>query len=291
MRPLKDPVQVLYKFKNDEKSSLGMPLPAGTVRVYQGDSAGSVLYAGEDRITHTPKDEQVSLHTGNAFDIVAERKQTDFRTLATQSVRDGVRSHAAQPQDHAHHRGSERAHRRRLADAQLDLPVDQDGRLRRAVQRAGGKGRHLGPALPRPRALVGIGQRRPLRVRGVIPSDSEESAFRCRRRKQIPRRSSRNDTSSCCGAEILQEELRDAVEDVNARGGVGDAVAAAGVDQKLGVFLRVHELVGQRQRIAEVHVVIAAGVGDEQFAAQAGRRSSPAMNRGSRWDCPAAVPM
>jgi hypothetical protein len=81
--PLKDPVQVIYKFKNDEKSSLGMPLPAGTVRVYQGDSAGSVLYAGEDHITHTPKDEQVSLHTGNAFDIVAERKQTDFRALGS----------------------------------------------------------------------------------------------------------------------------------------------------------------------------------------------------------------
>ena len=81
--PVKDPVQVFYKFKNDEKSSLGMPLPAGTVRVYQGDSAGSVLFAGEDRITHTPKDEQVSLHTGNAFDIVAERKQTDFKALSS----------------------------------------------------------------------------------------------------------------------------------------------------------------------------------------------------------------
>jgi hypothetical protein len=81
--PVTDPVQVIYKFKNDEKSSLGMPLPAGTVRVYQGDSAGSVLYAGEDHINHTPKDEQVSLHTGNAFDIVAERKQTDFRNLAS----------------------------------------------------------------------------------------------------------------------------------------------------------------------------------------------------------------
>jgi hypothetical protein len=60
-----------------------MPLPAGTVRVYQGDSSGSVLYAGEDHITHTPKDEEVSLHTGNAFDIVAERKQTDFRALGS----------------------------------------------------------------------------------------------------------------------------------------------------------------------------------------------------------------
>jgi hypothetical protein len=81
--PVKDPVQVLYKFKNDERSSLGMPLPAGTVRVYQADSSDSTLYAGEDRIEHTPKDEEVSLHTGNAFDIVAERKQTDFRALGS----------------------------------------------------------------------------------------------------------------------------------------------------------------------------------------------------------------
>jgi hypothetical protein len=84
--PVKDPVRVIYKFKNDEASRLGMPLPAGTVRVYQGDSSASVLYAGEDRITHTPKDEQVSLHTGNAFDIVAERKQTDYDVLGSNVV-------------------------------------------------------------------------------------------------------------------------------------------------------------------------------------------------------------
>jgi hypothetical protein len=80
--PIKDPVQVYYKFQNDEKSRLGMPLPAGTVRIYQADSRGNALFAGEDRITHTPKDQQVSLHAGNAFDIVAERKQTDFKALA-----------------------------------------------------------------------------------------------------------------------------------------------------------------------------------------------------------------
>lgn len=80
--PVTDPVQVIYKFKNDEASRLGMPLPAGTVRVYQADSSGGVLFAGEDHIKHTPKDEQVGLHTGNAFDIVAERKQSDFRSLA-----------------------------------------------------------------------------------------------------------------------------------------------------------------------------------------------------------------
>jgi len=50
--------------------------------VYQADSKGGVLFAGEDRISHTPKDERISLHIGNAFDIVAERKQTDFKKLS-----------------------------------------------------------------------------------------------------------------------------------------------------------------------------------------------------------------
>ena len=78
----KDPVQVFYKFKNEEKSGLGMPLPAGTIRVYQQDSRGGSLFAGEDHIDHTPKDEEISLHIGNAFDIVAERKQTDYKKLS-----------------------------------------------------------------------------------------------------------------------------------------------------------------------------------------------------------------
>jgi len=80
--PLKDAVMVFYKFKNDEKSGLGMPLPAGNVRVYQKDSKGGVLFAGEDRIDHTPKDETVTVHIGNAFDVVAERKQTDYKHIA-----------------------------------------------------------------------------------------------------------------------------------------------------------------------------------------------------------------
>ncbi|HEV8383864.1 MAG TPA: DUF4139 domain-containing protein [Candidatus Acidoferrales bacterium] len=80
--PLKDVVQVYYKFKNDEKSGLGMPMPAGTVRVYQADSKGGVQFVGEDRISHTPKDEMLSLHIGNAFDVVCERKQTDWKKLS-----------------------------------------------------------------------------------------------------------------------------------------------------------------------------------------------------------------
>jgi len=85
-QPTKEPVKVFIKFKNAEENSLGVPLPAGTVRVYQGDSKGRVQFIGEDRIDHTPKDETVRLHIGNAFDVVAERKQTDFQRLGPHVV-------------------------------------------------------------------------------------------------------------------------------------------------------------------------------------------------------------
>jgi hypothetical protein len=81
--PLKDAVMVYYKFKNEEKAGLGMPLPAGNVRVYQKDSKGGILFAGEDRVGHTPKDEDVTVHIGNAFDVVCERKQTDYKSISS----------------------------------------------------------------------------------------------------------------------------------------------------------------------------------------------------------------
>jgi hypothetical protein len=81
--PLKDLVQVYYQLKNDQASGLGMPMPAGTVRVYQSDSKGGVQFVGEDRIDHTPKDETINLKIGNAFDVIAERKQLDFQKIAT----------------------------------------------------------------------------------------------------------------------------------------------------------------------------------------------------------------
>ncbi len=66
-----------------EKAGLGIPLPAGNVRVYQKDSKGGILFAGEDRIDHTAKDEFVNIHIGNAFDVVAEHKQTDYKRIDT----------------------------------------------------------------------------------------------------------------------------------------------------------------------------------------------------------------
>ena len=80
--PLKDDVQVFYQFKNEQKAGLGMPMPAGVVRVYQADSQGGTQFVGEDRIDHTPHDETVQIKTGNAFDIVCERNQIDFEKIA-----------------------------------------------------------------------------------------------------------------------------------------------------------------------------------------------------------------
>ncbi len=81
--PIKDNVMVYYKFKNEKSAGLGMPMPAGNVRVYQKDSKGTILFVGEDRIDHTPKDEDVTIHIGNAFDVVSERKQTDYKRIDT----------------------------------------------------------------------------------------------------------------------------------------------------------------------------------------------------------------
>lgn len=62
-------------------ANLGIPLPAGVVRLYQKDAQGNVQFVGEDRIGHTPKGETVRLKLGDAFDLAAERKQTDFQRL------------------------------------------------------------------------------------------------------------------------------------------------------------------------------------------------------------------
>ena len=81
--PIKDVVQVYYQFKNEGRAGLGIPMPAGVVRVYQSDSRGGTQFVGEDRIQHTPSDETLKLKIGNAFDVVAERKQTDFEKIGS----------------------------------------------------------------------------------------------------------------------------------------------------------------------------------------------------------------
>lgn len=75
-------VDVEFEFENKKASNLGIPLPKGRVRVYKKDDDGSLQLAGEDAIDHTPKDEKVRVKMGEAFDLVGERKRTDFKSDA-----------------------------------------------------------------------------------------------------------------------------------------------------------------------------------------------------------------
>ena len=74
-------VGVFVEFDNKEASKLGMPLPKGVLRVYKKDSQGNAQFVGEDNIDHTPKNESVRLKLGESFDVTADKKQTDFKTL------------------------------------------------------------------------------------------------------------------------------------------------------------------------------------------------------------------
>lgn len=71
-------VNVKMEIENSEKNNLGMPLPKGKVRVYKKDKDGALQFIGEDLIDHTPRDEKVRLYIGDAFDLVGERKQTNY---------------------------------------------------------------------------------------------------------------------------------------------------------------------------------------------------------------------
>ncbi|MCJ7578512.1 MAG: hypothetical protein MUO91_08690, partial [candidate division Zixibacteria bacterium] len=75
-------VKVEVEFKNSQADGLGMPLPKGKIRVYKADVDKSLEFVGEDLIDHTPKDEKVRVFLGNAFDIVGEKKRTDFKQIS-----------------------------------------------------------------------------------------------------------------------------------------------------------------------------------------------------------------
>ena len=71
---------VFVELKNAGEG-LGIPLPRGVIRVYQKDAQGNAQFVGEDRIDHTPKNDTIRLKLGDAFDITANKKQTDFQKL------------------------------------------------------------------------------------------------------------------------------------------------------------------------------------------------------------------
>jgi hypothetical protein len=79
----KQKVGVFLELENSKKNNLGTPLPKGTIRIYKEDKDGSLQFVGEDRIDHTPKDEKFKIKIGEAFDVVGERIQTDYKRLGS----------------------------------------------------------------------------------------------------------------------------------------------------------------------------------------------------------------
>lgn len=96
-------VDVYLRFKNAKDGGLGMPLPAGRIRVSKLDAAdGSLEFVGEDVVDHTPKDEPVLVKMGSAFDVVGERRQVEFRVDTArkwmeEEIEIKVRNHKAEP--------------------------------------------------------------------------------------------------------------------------------------------------------------------------------------------------
>jgi hypothetical protein len=75
-------VSAFVMLENSEQKGLGLPLPAGVVRVYKADSAGAQQFIGEDRIDHTPRDEEIEVKLGESFDVVGDRRQTSWKALS-----------------------------------------------------------------------------------------------------------------------------------------------------------------------------------------------------------------
>jgi hypothetical protein len=76
-------VGVYLDVDNKETNHMGMPLPKGTVRVYMADKSGSKQFIGEDTIDHTPRDEKIRIKMGEAFDVVGDRKQMDYKVFGS----------------------------------------------------------------------------------------------------------------------------------------------------------------------------------------------------------------
>ncbi len=87
---VQEKIRVLIEFTNSEEAGLGLPLPQGTMRVYKEDVGGGAEFIGEDSIEHTPKDEDMSLFLGNAFDLVGERRQVEYRQLGERSAEETI---------------------------------------------------------------------------------------------------------------------------------------------------------------------------------------------------------
>jgi len=77
----KSSVAVVLEFKNSEDNNMGLPMPKGKVRIYKSDGK-ALEFVGEDLVNHTPKNENLKLKVGDAFDIVVEENNTDYKQIS-----------------------------------------------------------------------------------------------------------------------------------------------------------------------------------------------------------------
>ena len=151
--PLTDPsygtqgdkkVAVMLEFRNSKANNLGIPLPQGRVRVYKKDTDDALEFIGEDSIDHTPKDENIRVKMGNAFDIVGERKRVNFlmnspKNTFQETFEIKLRNHKDEPVkvvvvEHLYRWNSwnisDASQKWQKKDAQtieFEVPVDKDG--------------------------------------------------------------------------------------------------------------------------------------------------------------------
>ena len=94
-------VRVAVKFKNSQQQGLGMPLPAGRIRMFKADDDGALVLLGEDQIKHTPKDEELDIKVGYAFDVAAEERVTNQSQVSSKvtdyDYEDEIRNHKTEP--------------------------------------------------------------------------------------------------------------------------------------------------------------------------------------------------
>jgi len=136
----KEKVGVFIEIQNREENNLGLPLPKGIVRVYKRDTEGSLQFTGEDSIDHTPKNEKVKIKLGDAFDLAASRRQTDWKKIASDTYEAGfeisLRNHKKEdvavkvvepiPGDWEILASSHEYRRTSAATAEFNLPVTKD---------------------------------------------------------------------------------------------------------------------------------------------------------------------
>jgi hypothetical protein len=147
-------VSVFLSFRNSAENRLGMPLPAGRIRVSKQDPAdGTLEFIGEDLIGHTPRNETIRIRLGSAFDLVGERKVVDFsvdnaRRTMSETIEIELRNQKAEAQAVTVRERLYRGRNWRLSEVApgeprrldantvewtLEIPPEQAGRIRYRV--------------------------------------------------------------------------------------------------------------------------------------------------------------